>query len=109
VRQLLRHRCAEPAEGTVSKVYHTAIFWLKPETPIATVAKITASMRAMEKLTMVEQVLVGTPSMSDRNIVDDSFGAALAAYNADPHHKKISSEVTLPHVERGVIYDYKNQ
>jgi hypothetical protein len=104
---------------TVSKVYHTPIFWLKPETPNATVAKITASMRAMEKLTMVEQVLVGTPSMSDRNIVDDSFGAAftmrvkneaaLAAYNADPHHKKISSEVTLPHVERGVIYDYKNQ
>jgi len=57
--------------------------------------------------------------MSDRAIVDDSFSiaftmifedaAALQAYGADPYHKKISSEVTMPYVARGVIYDYQYQ
>jgi hypothetical protein len=56
--------------------------------------------------------------MSDRDVVDDSFGvaftmtfkdeAALQAYNADPDHKR-SSAMTLPHVARGIIYDYKRQ
>ena len=35
--------------------------------------------------------------------------AALQAYGADPYHKKISSEVTMPYVARGVIYDYQDQ
>ena len=66
---------------------------------------------------MVEKVLVGGPIMSDRDVVDDSFSvaftmvfkdeAALQAYNTDPDHKK-SSQRTMPHVARGVIYDYKS-
>jgi hypothetical protein len=72
----------------------------------------------MEELPMVEAVHVGTPIMSDRDVVDDSFSvaftmtfkdeAALQAYNADPGHKR-SSAMTLPHVARGLIYDYKGQ
>jgi hypothetical protein len=72
----------------------------------------------MEDLPMVEAVHVGRPIMSDRDVVDDSFGvaftmtfkdeAALQAYNADPDHKR-SSAMTLPHVARGIIYDYKRQ
>ena len=59
----------------------------------------------------------GAPIMSDRAVVDYSFSiafkmtfkdkASLSAYNADPYHEKISSEVTLPHVVRGLIYDCK--
>jgi len=61
---------------------------------------------------------VGTPIMSERDVVDDSFSvaftmtfkdeAALKAYNADPDHKR-SSAMTLPHVVRGIIYDYTGQ
>ena len=106
---------AEKAEE--AKVYHTVIFWLKPETPAATVAEIKKSVKGLEKLSMVEKVLVGGPIMSDRDVVDDSFSvaftmvfkdeAALQAYNTDPDHKK-SSQRTMPHVARGVIYDYKS-
>ena len=105
---------AEKAEE--AKVYHTVIFWLKPETPAATVAEIKKP-KGLEKLSMVEKVLVGGPIMSDRDVVDDSFSvaftmvfkdeAALQAYNTDPDHKK-SSQRTMPHVARGVIYDYKS-
>ena len=106
---------AEKAEE--AKVYHTVIFWLKPETPATTVAEIKKSVKGLEKLSIVEKVLVGGPIMSDRDVVDDSFSvaftmvfkdeAALQAYNTDPDHKK-SSQRTMPHVARGVIYDYKS-
>ena len=110
---------AETVNLTSATVYHTVVFWLKPNTPANKVNEIKASVKSMEQLPMVEQVLVGTPIMSHRDVVDDSFSiaftmtfkneAALSAYNTDPHHKKISSEVTLPHVVRGLIYDYKAQ
>jgi hypothetical protein len=110
---------AEPVVTPSAKVYHTVIFWLKPDTPPVSVNEIARSVKSMEKLPMVEQVLVGTPIMSDRDVVDDSFSIAftmifndeeaLSAYNADPYHKKISSEVTLPYVVRGLIYDYKTR
>ena len=80
-------------------------------------AEIKKSVKGLEKLSMVEKVLVGGPIMSDRDVVDDSFSvaftmvfkdeAALQAYNTDPDHKK-SSQRTMPHVARGVIYDYKS-
>ncbi|MBT5157122.1 MAG: Dabb family protein [Rhodobiaceae bacterium] len=102
-----------------ASVYHTVIFWMKPGTPDSKVAEIIRNTKSFETLPMVEQVLVGTPIESERKVVDDSFTlaftmtfkdeAALAAYNADANHKKISSQVTLPHVMRGVIYDYKSQ
>ena len=110
-------KAAETEKAEEAKVYHTVIFWLKPETPAATVAEIKKSVKGLEKLSMVEKVLVGGPIMSDRDVVDDSFSvaftmvfkdeAALQAYNTDPDHKK-SSQRTMPHVARGVIYDYKS-
>jgi len=59
----------------------------------------------------------GASIMSDRAVVDYSFSiaftmmfkdkASLNAYNAEPYHKNISSEVTLPHVVRGLFYEGK--
>ena len=108
---------AAPIKAEQASVYHTVVFWLKPDTTDAKVAEIIRSAKAMQDLPMVEKVLIGTPIMSDREVVDDSFSvaftmifkdeAALQAYALDPHHKQISSEVTMPHVARGVIYDYK--
>lgn len=108
---------AAPIKAEQASVYHTVVFWLKPDTTDAKIAEIIRSAKAMQDLPMVENVLIGTPIMSDREVVDDSFSvaftmifkdeAALQAYALDPHHKKISSEVTMPHVARGVIYDYK--
>ena len=107
---------ASPVKAETGKIYHTVVFWLKADTPSATVAEITRSVKALEKLPMVESVMVGMPVMSEREVVDDSFSvaftmtfkdeAALAAYGADPKHKT-SSEFTMPHVTRVVIYDYQ--
>lgn len=107
---------AAPVSAGTGKVYHTVVFWLKADTPSATVEEITRSVKALGNLPMVEAVVVGTPVMSEREVVDDSFSiaftmtfkdeAALAAYGADPTHKK-SSKFTMQHVARGVIYDYK--
>jgi hypothetical protein len=105
-----------PVRAETGKVYHTVVFWLKADTPSETVEEITRSVKALGNLSMVESVVVGTPVMSEREVVDDSFSiaftmtfkdeAALAAYGNDPEHKK-SSKFTLQHVTRGVIYDYK--
>jgi len=106
------------AQASSATVYHTVVFWLKPDTPQATLDAILDSVQSMEDLPMVEAVHVGTPIMSERDVVDDSFSvaftmtfkdeAALQAYNADPDHKR-SSAMTLPHVVRGIIYDYTGQ
>ena len=105
-------------QASSATVYHTVVFWLKPDTPQATLDAILNSVQSMEDLPMVEAVHVGTPIMSERDVVDDSFSvaftmtfkdeAALQAYNADPDHKR-SSAMTLPHVVRGIIYDYTGQ
>lgn len=107
---------AYPAQAESGSVYHTVIFWLKPDAPAGKAAEIIKNAKGFEKMPMVEKVLIGTPIMSDRKVVDDSFSvaftmvfknkAALDAYNADPHHKKVSREKTVPFVARGVIYDY---
>lgn len=107
---------AHPVQAASGSVYHTVVFWLKPDAPAGKAAEIIKNAKGFEKMPMVEKVLIGTPIMSDRKVVDDSFSvaftmvfknkAALDAYNADPHHKKISREKTLPFVARGVIYDY---
>jgi hypothetical protein len=108
-----------PAHADTSTVFHTVIFWLKLDTPASKVDEIIANAKGFENMPMVDKVFIGTPIMSDRKVVDDSFSiaftmtfkdeAALAAYNADPEHKRLSAQVTLPHVAKGVIYDYKSQ
>ena len=117
---LLSSALAIPSVMAVSPgVYHTVVFWLKPGTPDQKVDAIIESINSLEALPMVEKVMVGTAVMSDRAVVDDSFSiaftmifkgeAALSAYSVDPTHKKISSEMTMPYVERGIIYDYKSR
>ena len=117
---LLSSALAIPSVMAVSPgVYHTVVFWLKPGTPQQKVDAIIESIKRLEALPMVEKVMVGTAVMSDRPVVDDSFSiaftmifkdeAGLSAYSVDPTHKKISSEMTMPYVDRGIIYDYKSR
>ena len=115
---LLTLSVATPLQAAPATVFHTVVFWLKADTPASKVDEIIANTKSIERMSMVEKVYVGQPIMSPRDVVDDSFSvaftmvfkdeAALQAYNADPHHKKLSSR-TLPHVARGVIYDYKSE
>jgi len=115
---LLTLSVAAPLHAAPPTVFHTVIFWLKADTPASKVAEIMKNTKSFESMPMVEKVYVGQPIMSPRDVVDDSFSiaftmvfkdeAALQAYNADPHHKKLSSRA-LPHVARGVIYDYKSE
>ncbi|MFT5100423.1 MAG: hypothetical protein ACI9CE_001144 [Flavobacterium sp.] len=115
---ILAATAVTPLKAAQFEIYHTVIFWLKPDTSIAKINEIVASVKALEQLSMVEKVIVGTPVMNEREVVDDSFSiaftmtfkseAALAAYNVDPQHKA-SSKLTMAHVTRGVIYDYSNK
>ncbi|MBT5051828.1 MAG: Dabb family protein [Gammaproteobacteria bacterium] len=108
-----------PLHAAASPIYHSVVFWLKPDVSASQADEIIRSIKSMAALPMVQEVLVGKPVMSDRAIDDDNFSiaftmifedaAALQAYGADPYHKKISSEVTMPYVARGVIYDYQYQ
>ena len=110
---------AEPKQETSANIYHTVVFWLKPETTSAKIDEIIRLVKTMEDLPMVERVFVGTPVMSERAVVDDSFSVAftmvfenktaLDAFAADPYHKRVSGEETMPHVLRAVIYDYQDQ
>ena len=116
---MLSFMAVVPVSASSAGVYHNLVFWLKPDTPKSKVDEIVASIKSLEALPMVEKVIAGTPVMSERTVVDDSFSiaftmifkdeAALSAYSADPTHKRISTEVTMPHVDRGIIYDYKAQ
>jgi hypothetical protein len=115
---LLALSVATPLHAAPSTVFHTVVFWLKADTPPGKAEEIIANTKSIERMPMVEKVYVGQPIKSPREVVDDSFSvaftmvfkdeAALQAYNADPHHKKLSSR-TLPHVARGLIYDYKSE
>ena len=90
-----------PVSASSAGVYHTVVLWLKPDTPKSKVDEIVASIKSLEALPMVEKVIAGTPVMSERTVVDDSFSiaftmifkdeAALSAYSADPTQKRIST------------------
>ena len=111
----------ESAPGEISStknnlpVVHTVLFWFKPDTTPETVALITKLASSYGSLPMVRAAYVGDPLPSEREVVDDSFGIAitllfdnekdLQAYNTDPEQNRKAKQI-LPHVPRGVIYDF---
>jgi len=100
-----------------AQVTHTVMFWLKEDTSKETVDAMIEAVEEFEELPMVDQVFVGRPMASEREVVDSSFGIgftlvfpdeeALKQYETDPGHLAISRERLLPHVIRGVVYDYQ--
>ena len=103
--------------GRNTQVTHTVMFWLKEDTSKETVDAMIEAVQKFEALPMVDHVFVGRPIPSEREVVDSSFGIgftlvfpneeALKQYETDPGHLAISREQLLPHVIRGVVYDYQ--
>ena len=99
------------------QVAHTVMFWLKEGTSEDTVDAMIKAVQKFQELPMVDHVFVGRPIDSEREVVDSSFGIgftlvfpdeeALKQYESDPGHLAISREQLLPHVTRGVVYDYR--
>ena len=65
-----------PLHAAASPIYHSVVFWLKPDVSASQADEIIRSIKSMAALPMVQEVLVGKPVMSDRAIVDDSFSIA---------------------------------
>jgi hypothetical protein len=99
-------------------VVHNVVFWFKPGTAETVVETVIAEVKKFESLPMVRAVYVGKALMSDRDVVDDSFSVMLTLvfdseqnlrqYESDPYHQRVSQEIILPHVIKGVVYDYFN-
>ncbi|MFM1905029.1 MAG: hypothetical protein RLZZ440_2929, partial [Planctomycetota bacterium] len=110
-------RLPPPPEPERGRVHHVVVCWLKePGNPVGRRRIIEAS-RGFENLPGVVAVSAGEPIESERAIVDDSFDvavtisfenqAALDTYLADPAHKRATTEVLGPLVERVVVYDFR--
>ena len=56
-------------------------------------AEIKKSVKGLEKLSMVEKVLVGGPIMSDRDVVDDSFSVAFTMVFKDEAARRLTTPI----------------
>ena len=93
---------------------HTVIFWLKEET---TTEQRDAFRKGLESLADIETVAasyVGTPSTTDRPVIDKSYTFCLTnifegmaehdTYQTHPIHDAFVAD-HLPHAEKVQIYD----
>jgi hypothetical protein len=102
----------EPQPG---RVHHIVLCWLKDPGNGQHIETLIDQTRSFSSRPGVVSVAAGTSLASDRPVVDDTFDVgiimtfeseeALAAYLADPEHRKATEEVMRPLVERLVIYD----
>ena len=82
--------CASgPHAAPAGQLTHTVFFWLKPDAPKDTAAKLLAFYRdEVPSLPGVLAVLPGVPRPSDRAVVDDtfSFGVTTVFVDSEAEH-----------------------
>lgn len=93
---------------------HSVFFWLKPDLDAAAVAAFREGVESLRGVPCVEAVYVGTPSSTDRPVIDRSYSVALTvllkgimehdAYQVDPIHRAFVDRFSS-YWERVVIYD----
>ena len=93
---------------------HSVFFWLKPKLSEADRAEFRAGVESLQSISAAEAVYVGTPSTTDRPIIDRSYDLGLTvilkdmaahdAYQVDPVHRAFVDKFGS-YWERVVIYD----
>lgn len=98
------------------KVCHLVLCWLKEPGNEIGRQKIIETSSSFSKIPGVLDVKAGKSIPSEREIVDDSFDAAicitfantndLSAYLVHPIHTKASKDILLPLVKKIIVYDF---
>ncbi|MFT5641958.1 MAG: hypothetical protein ACI9A7_002065 [Cyclobacteriaceae bacterium] len=57
------------------KFVHTVLFWLKKETDLADF--VSGTRNFLDQITVIKSYHVGTPAMTPREVVDNSFSVCL--------------------------------
>lgn len=104
---------APPAKS--GSVDHIVLIWLKRPGNAADRQSILAASDDLRVIPGIQFLDAGTPLMSDRPVVDDSFdvgltvrfdsAASLHAYENDPRHVKKVTEVLKPLSRKILVYD----
>ncbi len=96
---------------------HVVIFWTKPEVPGATDALVAGMEQYLRPIPGVLSFHVGRMINSHRDVVDQSYQAALNLHFTDkqtqddyqihPLHLEFVEKVFKPNCARAVIYDFE--
>lgn len=100
-----------------NRLKHTVVFWLQPESAAETADSMAEFYRGkITKVAGVEEVQVGRPVNSERDVVDDSYDlmtfvtftdeASAASWQTDPVHDEFRNRFES-HFARVVVYDSK--
>ena len=95
---------------------HTVFFWLKGDLSRDEMVTFKTELEKLTSLANVEKGYCGTPTYSERDVVDQSYSygltvifkdvAAHDAYQVDPDHKAFIEK--CGHMwERVLVYDYQ--
>jgi hypothetical protein len=94
---------------------HTVYFWLRPEAPPDTAARLLAFYRdEVPGLPGVLAVLPGVPLASERDVVDDTFALGVTTVFADAAAERVWQDHPVhlhmiatfqPQVAKVVVYD----
>ena len=115
VAWLLSAACAAPSAAPAGQLTHTVFFWLRPEAPPDTAARLLAFYRdEVPALPGVLAVYPGVPFPSDRPVVDDSFSFGVTTVFADaaaertwqdhPVHQRMIAAFE-PHFAKVMVFD----
>ena len=93
---------------------HSVYFWLKPDLTDGQREAFRAGVESLKAISCSEAVYVGTPSSTDRPVIDRSYDIGLTvvlkdlaahdAYQVDPIHRRFVEEFGT-WWSRVVIYD----
>lgn len=96
-------------------ITHVVIFWTdKPFNSMQ--SQLLAGVQKLAGITEAQNYRFGTPVMSSRGVVDDSFSVAISmdfksqadadSYQSHPLHKEFIETCVKPYAKRLVVYDF---
>jgi len=99
----------------LKRLMHTVVFWFRVDAPPGTAAEMAIFyQQKIAQVTGVEQVFVGPPAGTDRDVVDNTCQwmssvvfeseAVATAWQTDPVHDEFRERFG-PAFERVVVYD----
>ncbi len=113
---LVTFSAAPLAQADESSVIHVVLLWLNEPGNVEHRRELIEVSRSFASIPGIVSVKVGTPVVSEREVVDDSFDVglylefrsrnALDAYRSHPAHVQAIANALQPLVAKSVIYDF---